>query len=285
MHTRLWQQFRPARVARYHQIDDVFSRASDIVYGLPIPKRKIWIRKNYQALNPLIASALLEAQNQHASEHYVAALVLQAPRAVVAQRRMDGHPNGTHDKHRRIDELISFNDTYVSLILSLHDDDREQANDRLKQLMDRFCRYLKAPCFSNEQWEAITHGLSREIAVYRTAKELGYDVRMTSRQQDAMGVDMVVTDSRSGRSINLDIKTRSSFHFRLKDLAKEGRIPEMQREAAEHAGFCMVVNGHGDEAVHTILLRVDEETYGRIDAFRLERPQALAAKLEEIMRY
>ena len=151
--------------------------------------------------------------------------------------------------------------------------------------MDRFCKYLKAPCFSNEQWEAITHGLSREIAVYRTAKELGYTVRMTSRRQDAMGVDMVITDARRGRSLNVDIKTRSSFHFRLKDLVKEGRIPEMQREAAEHNGFCMVINGHGVEAVHTILLRIDEETYGRVLSFRLERPQALAAKLEEIMRY
>lgn len=285
MHTRLWQQFRPGRVTRYHQVDDVFTRASDLVYDLPVPKRKFWIRKNYSPLNPMIASMLFQAQSERSAEHYIAALVLQAPRAVMAQRRMDGHPNGMHDKHRRIDELIAFNDTYVSLILSLRDDDRDQANDRLKQLMDRFCKHLKAPCFNNDQWQAITHGLSREIAVYRTAKELGYNVQMTSRQQDAMGVDMVITDSRRDRSINLDIKTRSSFHFRLKDLTNEGRVSEMQREAAEHAGFCMVVNGHGDEAVHTTLLRIDEETYGRVVSFRLERPQALAAKLDEILQY
>jgi len=287
MKKRLWQSFRPGRVAHTHQVDDVFTRASDIVYSLPIAKRKFWQRKNYQALNPLIALSLLEAEKQHSAEHYIVALILQAPQSAVAQRRMKGYRyhSSSRDKSRRIDELIRFNDTYVSVILALSDSEREQANDRLKQLMDRFCRFLKSPCFSNEQWEAITHGLGREIAVYQTAKELGYQVKMTSRQQDAMGVDMVIHDRELNRSINLDVKTRSSFHFRLKDLVRTGRIPPGQRDAAEYTGFCMVVNGRGEEAVETILLRIDEEAYGRVINFRLERPDVLASKLADIMRY
>lgn len=285
MHKRGWLQIKPGRVARKHQINDVFTRGSDLVYQLNIPKRKFWQRREYSLLSTAINDMMATAEQQHLAEYFVASLILQAPRSAMAQKNMDHYPHGFHEKHQRLDELIFFNDTYVSLILALRDDDREQANDRLKQLMDRFCKYLKAPCFSNEQWEAITHGLSREIAVYRTAKELGYEAHMTSRRQDAMGVDMVITDSRLEKSINLDIKTRSSFHFRLKDLVSEGRISEMQRESAEHNGFCMVVNGHDDEAVHTTLLRIDEEAFGRVLSFRLERPQVLAEKLADIMRY
>ena len=79
----------------------------------------------------------------------------------------------------------------------------------------------------------------------------------------------------SGESINLDIKTRSSFHFRLEELHREGRISELEREEAEKFGHITVVNGHGNDAVTTTLLRIDEETYGRSINFHLERSGAL----------
>ncbi len=277
---RIWRRFKPSVTSHYPTTVALYKRAQAIVDAVPVERRRMWQRRDYSQLDIPIRELLQSA----GVEDQLAALVLQAPRAVMAQRRMDEHPHGFHDKQARLFELIAFNDTYVNLILALESSFYGSVNDQVKFMMDRFCKKVKAPRFSDKQWEAITHGLSREIAVFFAAKEMGYLARMTSRQEDAMGVDMVFTDQRTGRTVNLDIKTRSSFHFRLEDLRREGRISEMQREAAEHTGYCMVVNGHGDQAVHTTLLRIDEETYGRVINFTLERPDALGDLLEQIVR-
>lgn len=283
--SNIWRRFRPS--VTYHRVPqgDVFRRAREIVDALPVPKRRLWQRHDYSELNNMVHDQLQRAHTTSQPEHYMAALILQSPRSIMAQKSMDKHPHGFHDKEARLDELITFNDTYESLILALPMTARHGANDQIKLAIDDFCRQVHAPKFSGEQWEAITHGLSREIAVYLGARSLGYSAEMTSRHQDAMGIDMVIAHATNGRSINVDIKTRSSFHFRLKDLTSEGRISEMQREAAEHAGFCMVVNGHGDEQVHTTLLRIDEETYGLIQDFEISRLDVLGDKIAEIMRY
>ncbi|MEO5691305.1 MAG: hypothetical protein ABIQ64_03915 [Candidatus Saccharimonadales bacterium] len=277
----IWRQFKPSVVHHYPVATEIYKRAQVLIDQQPIEKRRMWQKRDYsqldQPINVLLGSPKVES--------LIAALVLQAPRAVAAQRRMDDHPHGFHDKQARLYELIAFNDTYVSMILLLEDSYYTGVNDQLKFMMDRFCKRVKSPCFDNRQWEAITHGLSREIASFRAIKELGYDVSMTSRQQDAMGVDMVAINPRNGLPVNFDIKTRSSFHFRLKDLASEGRISEVQREAGEHAGFCRVINGHGEEQVHTTLLRIDEETYGQVQDFKIDRLDVLKEKLDQIMAY
>ena len=277
----IWRRFKPSVTRHYPVATEVYKRAQEIIDAVSIEKRRMWQKRDYSQLEEPIRR-LSESPEV---ESLLAALVLQAPRAVMAQRRMDDHPHGFHDKQARLYELIAFNDTYVSMILLLDDSYYTGVNDQLKFMMDRFCKRVKSPCFDNKQWEAITHGLSREIAVFRGIKELGYQTHMTSRQQDAMGVDMVVINPRNNRPVNFDIKTRSSFHFRLKDLASEGRISEAQREAGEHAGFCMVVNGQGDEQVHTTLLRIDEDTYGQVQHFKLDRLDALQEKLDQIMAY
>jgi hypothetical protein len=281
MHRPIWRRFKPSVATHYPSTVALYKRAQAIVDAVPVERRRMWQAHDFSLLDEPIKRLSSSSQ----VEELLAALVLQAPRASVAQRRMDDHPHGFHDKQARLYELIAFNDTYVSTILLLEDSFYGTVNDQMKFMMDRFCKKVKAPTFSNKQWEAITHGLSREIAVFLAAKELGYQARMTSRQEDAMGVDMVITDVKRNHSMNLDIKTRSSFHFRLKDLASEGRISEAQREAGEHAGFCMVVNGHGDEEVHTTLLRIDEETYGQVQHFRIDRVDMLRDKLLTIMSY
>ncbi len=282
--SKIWRRFRPSPGRLQKLGGDVFARAEQLVAQQPIPKRHMWQRRDYSALNSIIHSLLEHGEKTYNPEMLLASLILQAPRAVSAQKKMDKHPHGFHDKEARLDELITFNDTYVSAILALEPYDRKLANERIKQRMDQFCKQLHATAFSNEQWEAITHGLSREIAVYIASRELGYDTQMTSRRADALGVDMVMVHPLSGRRLNIDVKTRSSFHFRLIDLAREGRISERQREAAEYAGYCVVVNGHGEEAIQTTLLRIDEETYGRVIDFRLERPEILGEKLKQIVR-
>lgn len=277
----IWRRFKPSVTHHYPAATDLYKRAQRIIDEQPIEKRRMWQQRDYSQLDPAIMKLLASTD----VEDQLAALVLQAPRAVAAQRRMDEHPHGFHDKQARLYELIAFNDTYVNIILMLDESYYTGVNDQMRYMMDRFCKRVKSQCFSNKQWEAITHGLSREIAVFRAIKALGYETHMTSRQQDAMGVDMVVINPRNGRPVNFDIKTRSSFYFRLKDLASEGRISEAQREAGDHAGFCMVINGHGDEQVHTTLLRIDQETYGLIEHFKIKRTDILQEKLTTIMAY
>lgn len=262
----------------------VFEDAQAIIAQHMPSRQQFGRRRDVHVLDDVIRSLELRGMQDELPSVLLAALVLQAPRAVAAQRKMDKFSHGFHDKQHRLDELIGFNDAYVSLIILLPSQARLVANDEIKRMIDSFCRRMKSPSFSPEQWEAITHGLSREIAVFLSAKELGYQAVMTSRRADAMGVDMVITDPHSGAHLNVDIKTRSSFHFRLIDLQREGRVSEMQREAAEYTGYCMVVNGHGDQAVRTTLLRIDEETYGRVINFTLERPEVLGDLLEQIVR-
>ncbi len=281
----IWRQFKPSVTAHYPVHGSVYGEAQRLVDEQPIAKRRVWQKHDISTLELAIRDTLNRAQSSGEPEHYLAALILQSPRAVEAQRKMDKHSHGFHDKSARLDELIQFNDTYVNFILALDHSLYLAVNDQTKQLVDAFCKKLKQPSFSNEQWEAITHGLSREIAVYNGAREIGYGAEMTSRQQDAMGVDMIITDPRTSKHLNVDIKTRSSFHFRLLRLTEEGRISEPLREAAEHAGYCMVINGHGAEQVHTTLLRIDEEHFGRIESFRIERLDVLKDVIAEIMRY
>ena len=294
----IWRRFRPRQGTHndtrvptrvYPSRDDVsgkesvYSRAHAVIDQQAIGRGRLWRRHDAHAFDGMIDAVRAQASSSGDPADWLAALVLQAPRAVDAQRSMDTHPGGFHNREARLFELIDFNDTYVSTVLALDEADYATFNDETKRLMDRFCKHVKAPCLTNEQWQAITHGLSREISVYRGALRLGYQARMTSRREDAMGVDMVVTDD-EGDSINLDIKTRSSFHFRLQDLHNEGRVSELEREEAEQFGHITVVNGHGSGAVTTTLLRIDEETYGRTIAFALERLVPLKTAIEQITK-
>lgn len=195
------------------------------------------------------------------------ALILQAPRAAQAQEQMDEHPHGYHNKQARLYELIDFNDTYISAVLSLPEGDMPTFADEAKRAMDVFCKQVGARCFSNEQYGAIVHGLSREIAVFRGAQAEGFSVRMTSRVDDALGIDMVITDPASGRSVNIDCKTRSAYYYRLKDLTREGRVTTEEAAAADARGYCLVTNGDALRTEHIVLLRVDEETYGAVQNF------------------
>lgn len=278
---KVWRRFRrkarraPIEVSHNDQrlTGDIYAAAHDIV-DQHIGTRRWWRRRNQHDFDGVIETLRGRAETSGAPEHWLAALIVQTPRAVAAQRSMDKHPHGYHSKQARLFELIDFNDSFVNTVLALPDEQLASFNDEAKKLLDRFCRYTGSPSFSNEQWQAITHGLGREIAVYRSALALGYRARMTSRRDDAMGVDMVIADQ-TGHSVNLDIKTRSSFHFRLKDLVREGRLSEEQRLRAELTGYQAVVNGHGDDKVATTLLRIDEEMFGLSHGFVLERPEKL----------
>ncbi len=237
------------------------------------------------AMDRAIQSSRDQANQTNDPVMWCVALILQAPRAAVAQEQMDRHPHGYHAKHERLFELIDFNDTYVSAVLSLPEEEIATFADEAKKGMDTFCKQLRTRCFSNEQFEAITHGLSREIAVYRGAVREGYQVRMTNRVDDALGIDMVVTDPGTGRSVNIDVKTHSAFYYRLKDLMREGRLTTEEAAHAEDVGYAWIVNGDETRQERIVLLRIDQQTYGVIQHFSLNSTSVLGQKLAEIFTH
>lgn len=207
----------------------------------------------------------------------------RTPGAVRAQRSMDNHPGTYHTNNKaKLYELIDFNDTFVALALSLSSEQRTGFIERLKQQMTDYCASVGSPMFSDEQFDAITRGLTREVAVYLGAKQQGYEVRMTSRTQDALGVDMVITDPATGKSINVDCKTSSAYHFRLKDLVQQGRLQKTEAERAELDGYAHEVNGHGREAVAVTILRIDPNEVGDITDITFDEPRLLGQKLRAI---
>lgn len=277
-----WRQFRPRNVMRVigpkRARTELWKQAREQVHEM-FPGRQI----RDDAMAQAIQSARDKANASNDPFDWCIALILQAPRAAIAQEQMDHHPHGYHNREARLYELIDFNDTYVSAVLSLSDSDVSTFADEAKRAMDTFCKQLRVRCLSNEQYEAIVHGLSREIAVFRGAIHEGFDVRMTSRVDDALGIDMVIADKATGRSINVDCKTHSAFYYRLKDLTKENRLTIEQMATAEDKGYAWVVNREGSREVRIALWRIDQQTYGDIKYFSFGSTTALAEKIREML--
>jgi len=221
-------------------------------------------------------------ENEHDGAALFALLVLRGPLATRAQEQMDKHPQGFRNKEARVLELIDFNDAFVSTVLALREEERAGFVEQMQHEIASFCKQVGARMFSDEQWDAITRGLSREIAVYLGAIKEGFHVRMTSRREDAMGVDMVIMDRDSGRSLNVDVKTPSSYRYRLQDLVREGRMDEQSAAQADIDGYAKEINGHGDDAVRVTLMRVDPNEVGDIEGFEFVRPDMLARQLREM---
>ncbi len=279
-----WRRFRPIHTFHERETDEIYIQAEQRAEQYVVRTKKFWRRREATAFDAAIVETRQEAERSNDPSVWLASLVVQTPRAVLAQKQMDSKGGGYRNRQARLFELIDFNDTFVSTVLSLPEEYLPGFVEHAKRLMDRFCEQTGYKSFSSEQWEAISHGLSREIAVYRTAIAQGFHARMTSRRDDAMGIDMVVTDPETGINLNLDVKTRSSFHFRLLDLQREGRITEETRLRAELQGYALVINGRGAERVHTTLLRIDHETYGAIEEFTIEKATLLRDMIKLIMK-
>lgn len=212
----------------------------------------------------------------------LALLIAQAPQAIRAQAQMDHNPHGYRNKQERLYELIDFNDSYVATVLALSPSNRSGFELLARHEIARFCAQVHSPMFSEEQFEAITKGLNREIALYLGALQAGYSVEMTSRAEDAMGVDMTITEPEHGRVINIDCKSPSAYRYRLQDLVREGRMSEGEARHADERGFAHEINGHGDEQVSVTLMRVDSNEVGEIVDFSFVEPEKLAQRLRAI---
>ncbi len=269
---RRWRRFVPrARRRPDYSGDDVFLIA----------------RRNIDNINPRNIDDLAKAeasfsQKGQSASSWLTLLLLRSPAASIAQQSMDERPH-QKDHKTRLYKLIDFNDSYVSTILAMDDEQRRELSEKLPAAMADICERVGSRRFSNEQLEAITHGLSREVATYEAARRHGLDVEMTTRTKDAFGIDMTIGDARTGKYINVDCKTRSSFHFRLKDLFHEARISQYDMELAEEDGYAEVIHRSDNASAKIILLRVSEDDFGMINNFRFENELKFATRLRSIV--
>lgn len=211
-------------------------------------------------------------------------LFAQAPRAVLAQIQMEEHPHGYHDKRARLFELIDFNDTLVATVLTMDNETHRQFAEKAKIACDRVCKRVGAPCYTNEQWNAIIRGLSREVAVYLAAKRSGFDAYMTNRVSDALGIDMQVRDPGSGRYINIDCKSPSSFRHRLEELVRERRLTSRELLIADERHYVVEFNGHGRHKVPIVVLCVLRDAFGPVENFSFIDETAMHDMLNRLIR-
>ncbi len=276
-----WQRFQPRErrgalddLTIYEQ-DTVYTRARAVIAEAMHEARSV---KSVRSLKRIIQAVKIvkeRSEKNRLPEYFLASLILQAPNAVKAQREMDRRHGGYNNRQARLFELIDFNDTFVDTVLSLDEDLLDDFNQRLWHEIEIFCQAQRVAGFSTRQFDAIVHGLSREIAVYRGAKKQGYLARMTSRSQDALGIDMIITDPETKKSIAVDVKTKSAFRWRLVQLEKRRRIDEQKRLECELAGFCTLRNGKGEETVDVVLLRIATDRLGKIDNYSFADTTAL----------
>lgn len=220
--------------------------------------------------------------NGERAEAWLYVLALQAPCAANAQLLMDKHPHGYHNEKERLFELIDFNDAYDAVLLALSNDELVNFPERIKSVLDTACKRAGARCFSNEQFAAITRGLRREIAVYKGAQNEGYEVDMANRTTDAFGIDMQILDPKTLKHINVDVKTRSSFYYRIQELHREGRLSDEGVLMADRNGFTRVYNGHNGHEVSVVIWRIDEKELGDITGLSFAGTERLGAMLRDI---
>ncbi len=216
------------------------------------------------------------------AKHLRTMLLAQTPRAVLAQIQMDKHKHGYHNREKRLYELIDFNDMFVSLILATPHGELKGFAERLYADMDSFCRRLGTPMFTPEQFDAIIRGLSIEIAVYRAARYMGFGVHMTSRVEDAFGIDMIITEPDTKQTLNIDCKALPAFRHRLEDLVKHGRISEAQLLKADSDQYITTMQHQGNESVPVTLLCIGPDSVGDIHDFTLDHPEKLRDLLDKI---
>lgn len=283
----IWRTHRSRRLPRLYarwqaQIpvgDEVFGHALQIATGL-LPNRRVKARQ----LDLIIRERRARATASNLPEDWLVALYIQAPRAAEAQQQMDANPHGYHDDKARLYELIDFNDTFVATILAMNDHERSLFAEQAKIGCDVLCEKLRSARFSNEQWTAIVRGLTREIAVYRAARDRGFDAFMPNRSADAMGVDIQVRDPETGRYINLDVKTPSSYRHRLEELMQQGRIDEQDLLQADERSYLVIGNGKHENHVTVVMLCMLPDKFGEFGQFRLLNSEPMRETLNYLIR-
>lgn len=280
-----WRRFRPRewqeRAARPRRVEDILD---DVLRNMPRRRIRPFDVHSLDSSIEHMKRRVETALDKDKAVYLKALLVLQTPRAASAQDEMDAHEHGYHNRTKRLYELIDFNDTFVNTVLASPQEELVHLTEHMKHQMLVFCRQLKAPMFSDEQFEAIVHGLSREIAVYLGAKQEGFQAEMTSRSQDAFGIDMVITDPKRQRTVNIDCKTPSAYRHRLGELIREGRLDEGDFDYYEQRDFVEMVNRKNDTEIHVSIVCIRPERLGTITNFQFMDTKPLAKLLSEVLQ-
>lgn len=270
-----WRHFGPRRSQAHERGDfctDVCispaSNGNAYEAALQRVKDSLQRRPEVKDLDKKIEKWKTQAKRTNVTIDWLTAFFAQAPRSVLAQVQMDKHPHGYHDKQARLFELIDFNDTFEGAVLSMNDEERAKFAEAGRQGCDQVCKLVGVAPFDDEQWGAILKGLSRELAVYLAAQHNGFYAYMTSRAQDAMGIDMQIKDPESGAYINIDVKAPSAFRHRLEELVHEDRLNDRELVKADEQSYALITNGHGDQAAQVVLLSVLEDKFGEVENFR-----------------
>lgn len=257
---------------------DAFDRAEERVASL------LQRRPEANNLDKYIPKLQKHFKVTNSSVDGLVALLAQAPRAVLAQLQMDTYPHGYRNKKERLYELIDFNDTLVHTILVMDNDHRKQFRERVKQAADRVCKRVGVPSFTNQQWDAIIRGLTREVAVYCAAKESGFNAWLTDRAHDALGIDLQVQDPEDGRYINIDVKTPSSFRHRMEQLVHERRLTEKELLMGDQQNYIIEMNGHAKNKVQVIVLCILPDEFGDLVDWKFVNSEPMRHKLNKLIR-
>lgn len=293
-----WRRWRPVKGAANNASAvsslEVFAQVENRLRSVDISKRSWRKYQDFTELDAYIDGARGHAvglEKEHApalerAEAWLYALALQAPRAAVAQEDMDEHPHGYHNKEHRLFELIDFNDAFDCAIIAMPHELLPHVKDRVRHLCETMCQKAGTRMFSEQQYDAIVHGLSREIAVYLGLRKEGFEVEMANRREDAFGIDMYITETTSLKTVGVDIKTRSSYFYRIQELSREGRLSEEGFIMADRNGFTAVMNGRGEEQRQVVTWRIDHVVLGEVVDFEFEDTRRLGETARAIiLRY
>ncbi len=279
-----WRRFLPKTNVTHKQTgaDNLEHILYTVLHDAPDSR---WKAADVEWLNGAIEMLRYRVQSAAPSEKAVllrALLIVQAPRAARAQAQMDAHKHGYHNREKRLFELIDFNDTFVDAVLALAPHERPGFAQRLYADIRKFSKQAGASVLSDEQYDAIVRGLSREIAVYLAARQLNYEARMTSRTDDALGIDMIITNAKTRNQLNIDCKTPSAFRYRLEDLVKEGRITDDELLKADEEDYITVVNRHNNERIPVTIVCIRPERLGEIKDFEFSDYRPIHQLIEEL---
>ncbi|HEU0266440.1 MAG TPA: hypothetical protein VFQ70_02330 [Candidatus Saccharimonadaceae bacterium] len=281
MLTRQWHYFRPQTLTPV-----VARHTSDVTHDLLFARAEAEAERTlavHRTIDEAITTLKHRVGNASTPERLLALTLLMVPQAARAQAMMDAHRNNFHDRKSRLFELIDFNDTFVATVLALTPAERHEFIEHLRHAMQHFAKKHKTPMFKDGQFDAIVHGLSREIAVYHAALREGFDALMTSRTDDAFGVDIQVRDRQTRAYVNIDIKTHSSYYFRLKVLLRERRISMDEANVALETGYCQVMNRKDSIDVPVIVFRIDHTILGDITDFEFTSSERIGEKLQLVL--
>ena len=91
-------------------------------------------------------------------------------------------------------------------------------------------------------------------------------------------------DPESGRYINVDVKTPSSFRHRMEQLVHEKRLTERELLIGDRDSYIVERNGHGDKKVEVVVLCILPDLFGDLADWRFVDPEPMREKLNQLIR-